>query len=232
MAWIKVYSELWDSWKIPKICERLKINEAQAIGHLISLWSFTERNAWKDGDLSKWGPIGIAKAGRWTGKPEDFIKAMQTVNLLNGMKIHSWKEHQAGMIHDRERRQPKHDTREIPAESPPNTGLDKMRLDKMRLDKIRDTTSESLSLPRKAVFTAPTLQQVKDYCHERGNRVNPEKFIAYYESNGWRVGRNPMKSWKGAVVTWEHNPFDKSNSHPGNAAAPVKGKYDGLGEKA
>lgn len=52
-------------------------------------------------------------------------------------------------------------------------------------------------------FTAPTKEEVIAYCKERGNRVDPERFIDYYTSNGWKVGKNPMKDWKAAVRTWE-----------------------------
>lgn len=49
----------------------------------------------------------------------------------------------------------------------------------------------------------PTIEDVKAYCKERGNRVDPERFIDYYTSNGWKVGKNPMKDWKAAIRTWE-----------------------------
>lgn len=58
-------------------------------------------------------------------------------------------------------------------------------------------------------FVKPTLDEVRAYCRERNNNVDPESFIAYYESNGWRVGKNPMKNWKSAIVTWERNGFNK-----------------------
>lgn len=41
------------------------------------------------------------------------------------------------------------------------------------------------------------------YCEERHNDVDPEAFIAFYESNGWKVGKNSMKDWRAAVRTWE-----------------------------
>ena len=50
-------------------------------------------------------------------------------------------------------------------------------------------------------FVRPTLQEVQDYCQERKNSVNPEKWIAHYQSNGWKVGKNSMKDWKAAVRT-------------------------------
>lgn len=54
-------------------------------------------------------------------------------------------------------------------------------------------------------FVPPTLADVATYCAERHNSVDPEKFISYYESNGWMVGRNKMKDWRAAVRTWERN---------------------------
>jgi len=55
-----------------------------------------------------------------------------------------------------------------------------------------------------SAFIKPTLDQVTEYCRERGNNVNPAKWLNHYESNGWMVGRNKMKDWKAAVRTWEH----------------------------
>ena len=52
-------------------------------------------------------------------------------------------------------------------------------------------------------FTPPTIDEVTAYCAERGNMVDPERWLAHYEANGWKVGRNPMKDWKAAVRTWE-----------------------------
>ena len=54
-----------------------------------------------------------------------------------------------------------------------------------------------------SAFAPPTLEQVKAYCFERGNKVDAERWFDYYTSNGWKVGRNPMKDWKAAVRTWE-----------------------------
>lgn len=56
-----------------------------------------------------------------------------------------------------------------------------------------------------AVFHPPTLAEVRDYCLERGNTVDAERFVNYYTANGWKVGKNPMKDWRAAVRTWERN---------------------------
>lgn len=52
-------------------------------------------------------------------------------------------------------------------------------------------------------FAPPSLSEVSDYCQERGNGVDPEQFVDFYASKGWRVGNQPMKDWRAAVRTWE-----------------------------
>lgn len=51
-------------------------------------------------------------------------------------------------------------------------------------------------------FEPPTVDQVDAYIREKGYSVSAERFVDYYESNGWMVGRNRMKDWKAAVRTW------------------------------
>ena len=59
-------------------------------------------------------------------------------------------------------------------------------------------------------FTKPTIEEVNEYCRSRSNGVDADRFWNYYESNGWKVGKNPMKDWKACVRTWEKN----SNAKP------------------
>lgn len=60
------------------------------------------------------------------------------------------------------------------------------------------------------IFKPPTVQQVEEYCRKRGNGVDAERFIDFYESKGWMVGQNKMKDWKAAVRNWERNGASKS----------------------
>jgi hypothetical protein len=52
-------------------------------------------------------------------------------------------------------------------------------------------------------FIPPTIEEVDAYCKERGNGVDVKKWHAHYTANGWKVGKNPMKNWRAAVITWE-----------------------------
>ena len=62
--------------------------------------------------------------------------------------------------------------------------------------------------PKRKTFVKPTIEQVTEYCESRGNKVNPQKWFAYYESNGWMVGRNHMKDWQACVRHWEQNGYN------------------------
>ena len=56
----------------------------------------------------------------------------------------------------------------------------------------------------------PTLQEVEAEIKARGYHVDAAAFIAFYDSNGWKVGKNPMKSWKSALTTWERRDSGKA----------------------
>jgi len=47
------------------------------------------------------------------------------------------------------------------------------------------------------------VEEVKNYCNERNNNIDPEAFIDFYKSKNWYIGKNKMKDWKAAVRTWE-----------------------------
>ena len=54
-----------------------------------------------------------------------------------------------------------------------------------------------------SAFKTPTIEEIKAYCQERKNLVDPERFYDFYSSKGWMVGKNKMKDWKAAIRTWE-----------------------------
>ena len=86
-----------------------------------------------------------------------------------------------------------------------------VRLGKDSIELGKDSIDNSMSdkpTTRKR-FTPPTLEEVQAYCFERQNGVDAERFIDYYTSNGWQVGKNKMKDWKAAVRTWEKSGYNK-----------------------
>lgn len=51
-------------------------------------------------------------------------------------------------------------------------------------------------------FTPPSVTEVSDYVAEKGYHIDPEAFVDFYQSKGWKVGKDSMKDWKAAVRTW------------------------------
>jgi hypothetical protein len=77
-------------------------------------------------------------------------------------------------------------------------------------------------------FEKPTIQEISDYCKERKNNIDAEKFYSYYESNGWMIGgKAKMKNWKAAVITWEKNNFNngKPQQKKMEFEKNIEGKY-------
>lgn len=61
-------------------------------------------------------------------------------------------------------------------------------------------------------FTPPNIQDVRAYCQERGNKVDPEAFWDFYQAKNWMIGKNKMKDWKAAVRTWERGEVQRTRS--------------------
>lgn len=58
---------------------------------------------------------------------------------------------------------------------------------------------------KKEKFKKPSVDEIRTFVSKENLNVDPERFCAYYESVGWHVGKNPMKSWKAACRTWDIN---------------------------
>jgi hypothetical protein len=232
MAWIKLYGEVSESAKLIEFSESLKISEATALGHLVFLWMFTERNAWRDGNLEKWGARGIARAAGWTGQAEDFLTGAQSSGWIDGWQIHDWREHQAGMIHDRERRNP----REIPAKSPPR--VDKIRVDKIRVetDNVPQAAVTLPDCPHQGIINIyheelPTMPRVVEWTparraflsarwKEKTERQNIEwwrKFFAYIAKSDFLTGKT-KNPFMGCNLEWI--------IRPSNFVKIIEGNYE------
>lgn len=80
-------------------------------------------------------------------------------------------------------------------------------------------------------FSPPSIKEISNFCLERKNSVDPEKFFNFYESKGWMVGKNKMKNWQAAVRTWEKS--DNKQNHSSETGeltcgdcVHIKGKCD------
>ena len=99
--------------------------------------------------------------------------------------------------------------RQISDKNPPEIEIE---LEKdIEIEKEIHSSAKSTTTKRKR-FEKPTLSEIKEYCIERNNNVDAQHFYDYYESNGWKVGKNSMKNWQAAVRTWERSEYRKPNS--------------------
>lgn len=92
----------------------------------------------------------------------------------------------------------------------------------------------------KEQFEKPTFEELCAYITEKGYIIDPERFYNYYESNGWKVGRNPMRSWKATCANWNADEIKKqqrngqgtnNDGHPTNEQV-IRQTYELIAEAA
>lgn len=79
--------------------------------------------------------------------------------------------------------------------------------------------NNSLSIKGRGKFEKPSVEEVAAYCRERGNCVDAQAFVDFYESKGWKVGSTAMKDWRAAVRTWEGR---DRHSSPNPSSRPAR----------
>lgn len=92
---------------------------------------------------------------------------------------------------------------------------------------VNNDKEESIGAKAKR-FTPPTLEEVKAYCEERNNGIDPQRFIDYYSANGWVQGKGkPIKDWKACIRTWERY-SKKEEPNESDKAKKRHSKYEEL----
>ena len=113
---------------------------------------------------------------------------------------------------------------------------DKSALQERREEKNKDigvgkpTKPEKPKQKSKPVFIVPTVEEVSAYCLERGNSIDPQRFVDHYTSNGWVVGKAKMKDWRAAVRTWEKNDVQR-NGKPQPPKPMTRAEIDAIAQK-
>lgn len=89
------------------------------------------------------------------------------------------------------------------------------KVEKSKVEESRVDSRLTGGTKRSTKFIKPTLEEIQQYCSERGNNIDPQYFLDSNEARGWVVGKNqtPMKDWRAAIRTWEKFEFNKSTVH-------------------
>jgi len=96
--------------------------------------------------------------------------------------------------------------------------------------KREELKEQAAKPPRAARFTPPTVDDVTAYCRERGNEIDPQRFVDFYAAKGWKIGKEAMKDWKAAVRTWERGDTRRPTPPPADLSWRKSGKDDVPGE--
>jgi hypothetical protein len=209
MAWIRSEETVGDHPKTIMLEQELNRCKYAVVGILHLLWHFTLKYAWKDGDLSKFTVAVIERSIGWDGDTGVLFSALEKVGFLKNKKVHDWEYYAKEVIYQRSYNENRRRCiTAVKQLSNTCSNIVKVPLRNQTLpNSIKTKDNNKAKTKQRNVFSIPTLQQVQAYCNERANNVDPLKFINHYESNGWKVGKNPMKNWQAAVRTWERSDF-------------------------
>ena len=87
--------------------------------------------------------------------------------------------------------------------------------------------AQSAKPPAHTRFSPPSVREIEEYCREKGFLLDAERFVDYYASIGWRVGKNPMKDWRAAVRTWVKKDTPKPEpENCGYVLAPAEDPFE------
>ncbi len=191
-----------------------------APNYVIRLWSHCQTR--KTNIFPEWSPVILSSVCRWPGDADLFWSAMlQTFCRVEDghLVAHQWDEVNAGLIaswsNGGKGGRPKKPTgnpqkthglpmgypQVNPESNQVNPQLTHGVTDREeKIEKIENTSAPKSPGVR---FQKPTLEQLNTKAALIGlSTTEVDKFWNYYESNGWKVGKNPMKSWPAALQNW------------------------------
>lgn len=191
--WIKMRTVLQTCPKVVRISSALDADRLRTVGGLHAVWSLFDAHS-EDGLLAGYTPEVLDQMIGWPG----FAKAMEAVGWIiitpEALELPEFDSHNGQSAKrraqeaDRKRR-----VRTSAKESAPEADKKRTREEKRREEN------------NKGRFTPPTVQEVSDYCQERGNGIDAESFVDFYTGTNWFRGKTKIKDWKSCVRTWEKN---------------------------
>lgn len=220
MSWIESHQELGRHPKTRRAAKLLSTSRPAVIGHLQYLWWWALDFA-QDGDLSGFDAEEITEAALWDGDPGVFYQSMQEAGFIDSDgKLHDWNDYAGRLIDKRE--QAKDRVRNWRAKRTNSVQSDVTQqqdnvthnVQECYATTVQDSTVQDNTEPKeegknaqaraaKPRFTPPTAHEVADYFRLKNYALlEGKKFFNFYQSKGWRVGKNEMKDWHAAAAGW------------------------------
>jgi hypothetical protein len=97
-------------------------------------------------------------------------------------------------------------------------------------DNVNDIKENTLKSVKEKRFAPPTPEDVREYCRGKGLSVDADRFVDFYESKNWYVGKNKMKDWKAAVRNWARSQSQRQESTAKGAEKP-RNRFDNFQQR-
>ena len=213
MAWIKVELSLPDKPEVCQIASILDLDIDAVTGKLIRIWGWASRSCHGDGVTSVTVMSHLDRIAGVTG----FVAALVKVGWCrvenDKLLFVNFDRHNSQTAKDRALAAARKARQRVTEMSRSDRDNSVTREEKIRIVPVSNDTGTRRARAR---FVPPTVEEVRDYCRTQGYGIDPEAFCAYYESNGWRVGRSPMRDWKAACRTWQARHTEQARAPAAN----------------
>jgi len=214
VPWIKIETTLLHKPEVMRLAALLDCDEYKVTGHLVAFWS------WVDANLSRNCPeFQGTKSGldRVAGCP-GFVDAMMQVGWLSlsgtVFTIPHFEYHLSQSAksrgEDARKKAKSRSVKDKPGTNVPEKGGQKTDIvgtdlgpEERRVEEKRKEDTQTQAAKPRRVFVKPTAAEVSDYAASIGSTIDGREFFDFYESKGWKIGREGMKDWRATVRNWE-----------------------------
>jgi hypothetical protein len=217
--WIKLEKATTTKPEVLRLASLLQCTVGEAFYYCVRFWNWCDdhlTNGHADGVTQEMLDVLIGRPG--------FSAQLVVVGWLQvrsgSLEVPHFERHLAESAKTRAlsaKRKKKQRSSDVTQESREDRDISVTREEKRREENVSPSGDTGVR-PQKR-FVPPTVDEVRAYCIERGNRIDPEGFVAFYTASGWkRKGGAKVVDWKSCVITWEKNDAQFSNRSNGAAS--------------
>lgn len=204
MAYLNLDPNYFENLKSKRL--RMRLGEgADTIP--LKLWCHAAKHHPQDGIFKNYTHSDLAILVGYSKDSLDMVEALLEFGLLERTtegwyKIHEWEDHQGHIISFSERSKKANKVRWDKYRDNKSSNKESLKVNKdsAKESPIPNHTIPNHTLPTKPkhTFKPPTLEEVTAYKQEINSPVDPNDFLDFYATKGWKVGRESMKDWKAA----------------------------------